>query len=237
MQPQIAMRIALPALLASILLGVYQVQAPQMARPGPAQQADGITVQGSGAATATSTQATLTLFVASRTNGFLTSASLAPILDALVRAGVQRSDITIPIFLAGNTRSNGATVVARVAHPTLAMLRDGIASLATLSASPDLAVSSAQVRLSLDDCSVTLMAAQAAALHQARMNAQNIARQLSVRLGPVLAVQVNGMQPDADGRCTSEYSLGPYQNQPFASLGDYLMVRVFANVSVRYAIR
>lgn len=115
---------------AILLLGAYQ--APPMPTVGAsrtAQPPDGITVRGSGTASAQASTATLTLDVTTKNNAIeLNASSLQPIVDALVRAGVQQSDIRLPIYLTGNNRTNNASIVATVHHPTVTMLENGIAS-------------------------------------------------------------------------------------------------------------
>jgi uncharacterized protein YggE len=93
------------------------------------------------------------------------------------------------------------------------------------------------VRLALDDCSPAHRQAQSAALKEARANADGIARQLGLHVGAVVAVDEQSASMMPDGGCSSMYSIGPYQNMPFTSPDDYLKVRVYSNISIRYAIR
>ncbi len=141
---------------AILLLGANQ--SPPMPISGAsrtAQPPDGITVRGSGTANAPASTATLTLDITAKNNAIvLNASSLQPIVDAFVRAGVQQSDIRLPIYLTGNNRTNNASIVATVHHPTVTMLENGIATLgSTLAPTPDLILRDAQVRLIVDDCS------------------------------------------------------------------------------------
>ncbi len=214
------------------------VPMPSSPRSDP-QPPDGITVRGSGTADVQATTATLSLFVGSHNNNAnVNASSLAPIVDALVRAGVPRNNITLPIYMSPATHATGATITATVQHPTVAMIQNGIASLASTSPlAPDLWVNNAQVRLTADDCSEATQQAQAAALRQARANAQSIARQIGKRIGAVLAVDTQNAPYNPEGQCSSGYSIGPYQNMQFTSPQDYLRVRVYASVTMRFAIR
>lgn len=204
-----------------------------------AQPPDGITVRGSGSASATATSATLSLFITTRNNTLtITSASLAPVVDSLVNAGIQRRDIVVPVYMTSEAHTNNATITATVRQPTTAMLQNGITQLSTAFTSmPNLLLNNAQVRLTLDNCDAVLRQAQAAALKQARANADSLARQLGLHIGAVAAVDEQSGSLDTGGKCNSGYSIGPYQNMPFNSPSDYLAVRVYANVSIRYSIR
>jgi len=216
---------------------------PQMGAPAipvrGAQPPDGITVRGSGSATARATSATLSLYVTARNNTLtITSASLTPLVNALVNAGIQRSDIVTPVYMTPEAHTNNATIAATVRQPTTAMLQNGIIQLSTAFTSmPNLLLNNVQVRLTLDGCDAVVRQAQSAALKQARANAEGVARQLGLHIGAVVAVDEQSGSLDSDGKCVSAYSIGPYQNMPFNSPSDYLAVRVYANVSIRYAIR
>lgn len=225
---------------AMVLLGAQPM--PQMSMPASARGAqppDGITVRGSGSAAATAANAVLTLYVATRNNMLaITPASLAPVIDALVSAGIERGDIVVPVYLTSAAHTNNATIVATVHRPTTAMLQNGITQLSNAFTNlPDLMLNSAQVRLTLDDCTAVLRQAQSAALKQARSNADSLARQLGLHIGAVVAVDEQSGSLNSDGQCVSAYSIGAYQNMPFSTPGDYLLVHVYASVSIRYAIR
>ena len=210
---------------------------PIAARPGAT---DGITVSGNATVQAQAAHAIVTLHVMSRNNAMaITAASLQPVADALVRAGVERSSITMPLYLQGNARTNNAEVSGTVERPTQAMLQNGIAQLAGAFASmPDLILNAADIRLTADGCEQLEQKAEAAALHQARANADYIAKQLNVRVGAVQAVQASGFAPDLSQSCVTQYGIGPFgAPYPMQSAQDYLTVRVFSSVSVRYAIR
>ncbi len=209
-----------------------------MSRTGP-ESSDGITVRGSGTANVQATTATLMLFVTTRNNGQnVTAAALSPIVDALVRAGVPHNDIALPMYLSPGAHTTNATITVTIHNPTVAMVQNGIASLPAASPlPPDLYLNSAQVRLTTDDCSNAIRQAQAAALREARENAQGIAQQIGKHVGAVLAVDTQNAPYTPEGQCSSGYSLGPYQNMQFTSPADYLRVRVYASVTMRFAIR
>ena len=210
---------------------------PISARTGPN---DGITVNGSAAIAAPAARAMVTLHVMARNNAMtITNASLQPVADALVRAGVERSSVTLPLYLQGNAHTNNAEVSGTVEHPTQTMLQNGIAQLAgAFGSMPDLILNAAEIRLTADGCEQLEQKAEAAALRQARANAEYIAKQLNVRVGAVQAVQASGFAPDFSQSCMTQYSIGPFgAPYPMQNAQDYLTVRVFGSVSVRYAIR
>lgn len=200
---------------------------------------EGITVRGTGTADAPADQATLNLRVFGRNNAsVITEATLEPVIDALVKAGVSRTDITTPAYLTAGAQVSNATVTAVVHHPTVTMLQDGVgAMVAVFPPNSQTVLSSADVRLTANDCSATRAQAQAAAIRQARSNAQSIAHSLGVRIGQVLAVDYQTGPLDPGGACFYTYNLGPYQNSLFQSAADYLRVRVSSSVEIRYAIK
>ncbi|HEV3152315.1 MAG TPA: SIMPL domain-containing protein [Candidatus Baltobacteraceae bacterium] len=200
---------------------------------------DGITVRGTGNATVMADQATLTLRLFGRNNtAAITESTIAPIVDALVRAGVARSDITTPEYLTGSAQTANATISAVIHHPTVALIQSGAGALAAaFPPNGSIFVSNGDVRLSAADCSSTRAAAQAQAIRQARANAESIARGLNVRVGPVLAVDYQSNAFDQNGGCFFNYSIGPFPNAMFTTPDDYLRVRVSSFVTVRYAIK
>lgn len=233
-----------PLLLASVLLAQalppIGTPAPMMpVRPASTTDiSDGITVSGTGYATTQATQATLTLHISTR-NGTMSldSQTLEPIVDALVRAGVDRSSIQIPSYLVGNARTNNASVVASVQHPSLPMLQQGMVILASaFAAAPNLLLNNAEVRLSVDDCGAVHQEATANSIANARRTAEFIAKQIHAHVGDVLAVDDRTAPLGLQGACSTMYSIGPY-GPPAPQLADMLTVRTYANVSMRFAIR
>lgn len=231
----------LPLLLAQVAVPVPgrlpPVQPPISARTGPN---DGITVNGNATIEAPASRATVILHLMTRNNAMtITGTTLQPIVDALVRAGVERTSVTLPLYLQGNARTNNAQISGTVSHPTQAMLQNGIAQLgSTFANMTDLILNGAEIRLRADGCEQLEQRAEASALRQARANAEYIAKQLNVRVGGVQAVQASGFAPDLSQACETQYSIGPFGGSyPMQGAQDYLTVRVFSSVSVRYAIR
>lgn len=230
-----------PLILAATILA--QVGPPPMGPPMPPMvpaqvPADGISVNGTGYASAPATDAQVSLHVSARNNALtLNAQTLAPIVDALVRAGVDRSSIVLPPYLVGPAHTNNATITAAVHHPTLAMLQQGMASIAAaFAADPDVILNAADVRLSVDDCPALSRAAASNAITNARSNAALIAQQLRKHVGAVLAVDARGVSTNVRPGCYTFYSIGPYGAQQ-PSLADLLTVKTGASVTMRFAIQ
>lgn len=201
---------------------------------------DGISVSGTGYATAQATQAQVTLRVSTRNNALtLNTQTLAPIVDALVRAGVDRSSVALPPYLVGQAHTNNATVTANVHHPTLVMLQQGMASIANaFAANPDILLNSADVRLSVDDCASLQRTATSNAIANARANAAFMAQQIGKHVGAVLALDARGSMMNVQPACFYSYSIGPFGAMyPQQSPAELLTVKVGANVTMRFAIR
>lgn len=213
------------------------LRAPLMPPAAPAP-ADGITVGGSGYASAQATTAEITLRVSTR-NGALTldAQSLQPIVDALVRAGADRASVQIPPYLVGAAHTNNAAVTATVHHPTQMMLAQGMLTMAgTFASLRDIILNQADVRLSVDDCAALQRNAAARAMENARQNAQFMAKQIGKHAGRVLAIDGRGMPIGAQGACSSTFGLGPY-GPPAPQPADMLTVKVYGSVTMRFAIR
>lgn len=233
-----------PLLFSAVLLAQavpsMGTPAPMMPmRPAPAPGInDGIAVAGTGDATAQATDANLTLRISSR-GGALTldSQSLAPVVDALVRAGVDRSSIQLPAYLVGDAKTNNAAITASVHQPTLAMLQKGMLIVAsTFASQPNLLLNNAEIRLLVNNCTALQQAATAKAIANARASAQFIAAQIHEHAGDVLAVDDRSAPLGAQGACSTMYIIGPYgSSTPQAA--EMLTVRVYANVTMRFAIR
>ena len=235
-----------PLILAAVLLAQAALPpvSPPMAPRVPMPMApsgspvDGISVTGSGYATAQATDAQVTLRMFTRNNALtLNAQTLQPIVDALVRAGADRSSIMLPPYMVGQAHTNNATIVASVHHPTQEMLQHGMVTIAgAFAANPDIVLSSAEVRLSVDDCAALERSAASSAVANARANASFIAQQIRKHVGTVLAVDARSMPMNVQPACYYAYSVGPYGPYPPQPAADMLTVRVGASVTMRFAI-
>lgn len=235
-----------PALLAVAALATAPMHATAQVTPigprvpmgtGSGPSADGISVSGTAENAVHADEALLTIHISSRNNATaITQETLAPIVDAMVRAGVDRGSIRMPVYLSPQgARANYATIEATVPNPTAALLDQGISTVgAAFVAHPDLLLNNAQVQLTVKDCRQAADAARAAAIANARDNARTTAKQLGVALGTLLGAVATSVGPiNNAGACTSFLSL------PNGSTNDPsdLRVHVYANVTLRYAIR
>lgn len=216
------------------------VRAPMI--PAPASGlSDGITVTGSGSASAQAANAFVTLHVAARNNALtLTKETLQPVVDALTKAGADRATVALPAYMVGQAHTNIATITAQVHRPTQAMLQQGMVTLASTFASlPDILLSSADIRLTADNCLALQRSAEVNALTNARSNAAFLAQQLGVKLGQPDSVDARGGGAfGGDGLCTFGYSIGPYgPSYPQTGSDEMLTVKVYSNVTMRFAIK
>lgn len=204
--------------------------------PGPN---DGITVTGMGSATAPASDARVTLRISTRNNATtLDAKALQPIVDAMVRAGVDRANITLPPYLTGTTHTNGVSITAQVHHPTQDMLERGMAQLAgTFASMPDVLLNGAEVRLTADNCTALQQTAEANAIANARANAAFVAKQIGAKTGGVLAVEQRGMALGAPEACTQTVYVGPFGSPSQVSPADLFTVKIITSVSMRFAIR
>lgn len=221
----------MPPLTARVPMSVPM---PMSAANGPA---DGISVMGTGSAEAQATDAQVTLRVMSRDNALtLNAQTLQPIVDALVRAGVVRSSISLPTYLVGQAHTNNAAIVASVHHPTLQMLQQGLTIVAgAFAATPDILLNAAEVRLSVDNCTALQHTAAANAIANARANASFVAKQIGRRVGAVLGVDMRTPM-DVPQACYSNYAVGPFGSPYQQSPADMLTVRTGASVTMRFAL-
>ncbi len=219
--------------------------APIMRVPPPAQTSangHGITVNGTSVLRVPATSARISLQLTSIDNKTtLTQQDLQPLVDALVKAGAQRSSVQLPLAFTAGGFSNAATVTAVVQHPTVDTMRSGIASVgATIAGMKNVRLGSAQVQLKNDDCAQTLAKVRADAIASARSKASSIAKQLGVTLGGV--VNVNAFDPgNPDGSCASQYWVGPMGAQFGRNAenddSDYITVPISSNVTITYGIK
>jgi len=241
-----------PLVLAAVLL--TQVAVPARMGPGmppmgpavpmgptPAEPSSGIRVTGNGFASEPASQATVTLHVSTRNNALtLNAQTLQPIVDALAKAGADRSSVTLPAYLVGQAHTNQAAITAIVHHPTQQMLQQGMLVIAnTFASTPDILLNAADVVLQGDDCDTLQRNAEANAIANARSNAVFLAKQIGGKLGPVIAVDVlAGGVFGAEGSCTFGYSIGPYgPSLAQSSPADMLTVKAYSTVRVQYAIK
>lgn len=218
------------------------VGVPVMGMPPPEQRGSqsGISVTGSAIVHAPASSVWITLHITSRNNAMtLTAASVQPIVDALVSAGIDRSSIVLPMYLQGPAHTNNVEIGGAVAHPSVELLKNGIVKMvAAFSNMPDVALNGAEVRLRADGCENFSRQAEAAALRQARANAGYIAQQLGVHLGAVQAVQSNAPASESGEGCIAGYSFGPYGGSiQMSRTQNYLDVPVYSTVTARYAIK
>lgn len=198
---------------------------------------DGITVSGSATERLPATTAVVHIQLGTRNNAAtLDAPALAPLIDALVQAGADRSSIVLPLQFQAPGKFNTAQVTATVANPTVDALQRGVVSVGTVIANmPGVLLGGAQVELRRSDCAESESRARQTAIDRARAKALATAHQLGVHLGRVSAVRVNDQQT-ADGSCSSSYMLGPYMQQ-LQNAADYVTINVFSSVTITYAIR
>jgi uncharacterized protein YggE len=200
---------------------------------------DGITVAGSGYASAQAADATVTLHLSSRSNALtFDRQTLQPVVEALVKAGADASSVQLPPYLVGNAKTNNATITASVHHPTLQMLQQGMVTLANAFAGmPDVFLNNAEIRLSADNCTSLQRRAEANAIASARSNAAFVAQQIGGRVGDVLAVNALGAAMGNDNACSFAYSIGPWGSSFQQSPAEMLTVKIYSSVTMRFAIK
>lgn len=232
----------LKLLFAALVMAQIGVPPPMGPRvpPDTAVSTDGIRVRGAGYATAPATDAQVTLQVSSRNNApTLDAQTLQPIIDALVKAGADRSSISLPPYMVGQAHTNNASIAVRVHHPTQAMLQQGMLTIASaFAAHPEFLLNAAQVQLTADGCTALRRSAEAMAIAHARSNAAFVAQQLGEKIGSALEVDdFSGPNfgPESDA-CSTTYTIAPYANQQMTQ-DDMLTVKVYSSVTVRFAIK
>jgi len=201
----------------------------------------GITVSGSATKKVAATSAQLTLNFYSlqqpkpnATPGpALDETRLAPIIDAMVQAGVSRSDISFPL---GSRSDRNATLVATVPNPTASQMQRGISIVGSaLDRMPELSLN-AQVQLQASNCGEVTDAVRGMAIANAREKAESVAKQLGVHLGAVVNVVANDQVPP-NGICQWQYGLGQGNPTQLGSPEDWVSVPVYSSVSITYAIK
>ena len=229
---------------ASLFLSTGNLNAQvAMAAGGPGSApAPGITVTASGVADAAATGATFTLFFTSRgTAAQLNSQTLAPVIDAMVRSGIDRSTIAVSSTIApAGGNATFATVSANVKNPTEPLLRNALANVEiAIGSLPNLTITNANAEVTSDDCAALQSSARASALAGARKEAAAIAQTLGVHLVRPVAVIASAPAPlrlPNGSACSSYYSFNagtPNLMKP----SEYLQIHVYSSVTVTYAIR
>ena len=226
-----------------VLAAVICAPASAQVRPIPPatvqspDQSAGITVSGMATQRLPATSARVRLMLATRTNATLDSATLAPLVEALVQAGADRSSIVLPTQFQSPGKITSGQISATFANPTADMMQRGIASVgSTIATMSGVVLNNAQVELHRGDCADAATAARKAAIDQARAKAAATAEQLGMHLGRVTAVRVNDAA-SSDGSCASSYFIGSSMPQSLQSPQDYVTIGVFSSVTITYAIR
>ena len=212
---------------------VQRMQPVGPLRPSSTELDAGVTVTGSGEASAPAESARLTIFVNSADNRTdINEAKLQPLVHALAEAGAEPNSIHIGLEAQSPAYVRSTLVTATVAHPTQAMLDRGIQIVGeAVVQMQNVNLSNAQVLLMRSDCTSLYAQATQRAVAQARANAARLAGLVGERLGPVLAVDAQGMQHP----CTSYVQMGAYA--PSQLEGALTDVHVNAFVRVRYALK
>jgi uncharacterized protein YggE len=229
---------------AFVLLAVLALPAAAAAQPVrpamvPAMQthATGITVSASGTERVTAASARITIqLAASRGAAALDAQRVQPIVDAMVAAGVDRSSIRLPLNFGGPGYATAAAITGSVNAPTVAMMQHGIDLVGeAIVKTPGIMLNGAMVVLQAPNCGAVQDRARAAAIASAKQKAREIARQVGVKLGGVLSVNV-GEVPLQDGACQTQYYVGAF-GPNMSGPGDYVTIPVTSTVTITYAIR
>jgi uncharacterized protein YggE len=206
---------------------------------GATQAPHGITVTGVGSSRipATTVRISVQLGGADRSN-VLDKPTLQPIIDALVKAGADRSRVRLPLTFSAGARTNMTSITATFVHPTAKTVQNGLASAAAAFATVKDAVVlyNLQVFVIAQRCQHTLAIARQQAIASARAKAEAIAKDLNVAIGPAISAQSTEMT-SSDGSCFAQYFIsaqgdpsGPQTSQ------DYVSVSASATITITYAI-
>jgi uncharacterized protein YggE len=237
----------MPRFLAALVLSAFAT-APALAQVspegvrlgnGPGTTTHGITVTGTASARVPASSARIALTVTTRDRSLsLDTQSLAPVVDAIVKAGADPSSVHLPPNFAVPGGSNIATITATVEHPTIDQMQQGIVSVGTVIASQkNMLLANAQVQLIAANCESAIDEARARAVKQARAKAESLAQDLGVHIGAALNVS-SFDQLGADGGCSSTYYVnGGFNPQGPLTPNDYVTVQAATNVTVTYTIK
>ena len=233
---------ALAAIACVVLPGLARaqplpaMQASPMRMMGQPVPEPGITVTGNASLGVPATSARLTINVRTL-NGALTlnAKTMQPMVDALVKAGIDRSSIVLPAGFSAPGNLNYASISGTVEKPSVKQMQAGITTVGTVVASmPGISLTNASVQLWAVGCGAVLDRARNLAIDNAQGKARGIAQHLNALLGPVIALSANDVQVLPADRCTSSYGLPGYNMQ---QPSDYLTINVSSFVTVTYAIR
>jgi len=166
----------------------------------------------------------------------ITEASLQPVIDALVGAGIARGDIEVIGQGYYDKYSSSATLRATVGN--LDVLDGAVNAATNAAASPGaIQLSSTNVAYTVSDCTALEKAAMQAATEDAEERGAAFAETLGVGMGGIVGASHYSYSPYGGNACGSAYG-GPY---PLAAesfvAGGSRTVQVFANISVTYAIQ
>jgi len=164
----------------------------------------------------------------------ITEATLQPIIDALVGAGVARADIQF-LNAYADVYSSSATLRATVRNlgSVDAVVQAGTNAAAGLTGAT---LGGTNISYTAGDCSALEKAAMAAAVEDARSRGAAFAETLGVKMGGVIGASHYAYSPYGGSPCGSNYG-GPIPlgGVPY-NRGGSTDVQVFTNISVTYAI-
>ncbi|HEV7178780.1 MAG TPA: SIMPL domain-containing protein, partial [Candidatus Baltobacteraceae bacterium] len=211
-----------------------RAQAPMGASPRSA----GITVSATGTARVAATSARITLQLGSARNEPIYNAqTVAPIVDAMVKAGVDRNSVQLPLNFSAPGNANFAAISGVVPHPTLEMMREAVPAVgAAIVGVSGAVLQSTQVSLHADSCSAAQQSARRSAIVQAHSKAVEIAQEIGAKLGSVISLTSND-QYGAESSCTSAYTISPYGQSMIGTPNDYLSIPITSFITITYAIK
>jgi uncharacterized protein YggE len=220
------------------------------------QSQTGITVPGFGSATADADSAVLELYFGRYSTPIpadgqtrpdsetqttvagapITEADLAPVIDALVAAGVAREDVEFLGTPYYDPYAASATLRATVRNIGIV---GAVVQAATNAAAglADIVLQSTYVSYTVGDCAALERAAMDAAVADARERATAFAAVLGVGLGDIACAADYAWSPFGGSPCDVGY-LGPVPlGGAVYSEGQPSQVQVYANVTITYEIR
>ena len=211
---------ACAALLAiGLVLGATVHSVGAQTIPG---QIPGIVVTGFGNATAPATAAAVQVMIGPEVNGMAPSATLAeaditPVIDAVVEAGVARTDIDVVIpattsQFTGPGGPGGGMLRFDIADPTDEVMSDLVQALYQSAADARLGIQHIGIRYAAADCASLLQAATDAAIADARVRAERVANSLGAEVGALVQVMDSGFYGTGTESCGSPAmpNYGPY---------------------------
>ncbi len=166
----------------------------------------------------------------------ITEADLQPVIDAIVGAGVARSDIQLVSQPYYDPYFSSATLRVTVKNMDKV---DGVMQAAKSAAAglSDIYLQNVNVSYTVSDCTALEKAAMKAAVEDAAARAGAFAEALGAGLGPVTGAANYSYAPFGGTPCNSQY-MGPYPMGGVAyEAGQPSQVQVVSTVSVTYAIK